>query len=339
MQGVIAEVWVVGSKSCKMGSMDNPHLPFITAKELGELTPEIPETYLPGFLPKGSIIELTAKIKAGKTTMISHMIRAVLEQEEFLGRTGSKTSVMYLTEERKPTFRANLERSGLLGYDNIHILHLNDVYSMDWPTIAGATAVAALDLGARLIIVDTLSRWAKIREDSENSAGAASTAIEPLEQIANEGFTVLVARHDKRGEAGEMGDWGRGSSGFGGAADVMLNLKRANQQGHSNRRILSCISRFDDLPERMVIDLRDGGYEVISEDDSEGIESASARVDVLAFLANRPAKIDQLALATLHSRSTIQRVLNDLERTSEIVKTKEGKAFVYQLAGQQTFFT
>src|SRR5436190_1586116 len=80
----------------------------------------------------------------------------------------------------------------------------------------------ATRLGA-LLVVDTLPQWAGLRGDSENSSGAALEAIEPLQRATAAGVGVVLVRHDRKG-SGEVGESARGSTAFGGAVDVILQL-------------------------------------------------------------------------------------------------------------------
>jgi len=237
---------------------------WLTAKELADLTPEDPPALIPGFLVYGSITEISAKIKAGKTTLISRMVKAVLEGGEFLTKRAEQSPVIFLTEERQSSFRAALDRAGLLTNENLHILHIHEAFKMSWQDIALEVATKADQTAAKLIVVDTLSRWARLREEEENSAGAAAAAMEPLEIMASMGLSVFLARHSRRGDITDPTEASRGSSAFGGAADIILNLSRSSME-YSTRRILYCVSRFDNLPPRILMDLGRNGYRIVED--------------------------------------------------------------------------
>ena len=56
-----------------------------TAQEVATATPVAVDWVLPPWVARGSITELTAKVKAGKTTLAMHAIHAVLGGHDFLG--------------------------------------------------------------------------------------------------------------------------------------------------------------------------------------------------------------------------------------------------------------
>lgn len=288
-------------------------LRFRTAAELTASTPEQPPFVVRGILYEGAITEEDGKVKSGKSTFTGFLVRSVLDGGLFLGLETRRTSVVWLTEEREPSTRAMLARCGLLNAANLHLLSLFDTGSIPWPDVAVAALSRASKCGSKLVIVDTLSRFARIPGDEENNPGAAAEAIAPLEMLAAHGLAVLAIRHDRK-SGGEIGDSARGSSAFSGAADIILNLRRANTEGHETRRLLLGIGRFDDVPDRLTIELRDGRYELLG--DAVEVEKREARARLLDKL---PTSIDKalteeeiLEQMPTIARSTFQRARDEL---------------------------
>ena len=61
-----------------------------------------------------------------------------------------------------------------------------------------AAAIArAREIGARLLIVDTLPGLAGLKGDAENSAGHAIAALRPLQEADAPGLARLVIRHTR----------------------------------------------------------------------------------------------------------------------------------------------
>jgi hypothetical protein len=82
----------------------------------------------------------------------------------------------------------------------------------------------------------------------------------PLQEAAaGDGLAVVVLRHDRK-SGGDVGDSGRGSSAFSGAVDVVLQLSRPEGQSRPGVRALKSLSRFDETPETLVIELTEAGY-------------------------------------------------------------------------------
>jgi hypothetical protein len=310
-------------------------LPFVSARELCERTPERPEWVVTGLAARGAITELSAKIKVGKSTLWASLVRSVLAGEPFLDRETARCPVVLLTEEREATVRALLGRAGIGASDDLYILTRHGARDMDWADIMAAAAAFATAREAGLLIVDTLPAWAGIVGDAENNAGDALAAMAPLAEAAAAGLAVLAVRHDRKG-GGELGDSARGSSAYGGAADILLGLRRADTPGHENRRQLVGVGRFDEVPETLVIELRDGRY--VSLGDGADVERQEARAGILA---NLPADGDGLLsegdlVALLEgqaARSTVRRALDELVSAGAIVKRPKGAGSSGRAAG------
>ena len=212
------------------------------------------------YVVAGAITEISGKIKAaGKTTFLMAMARSVLDGQQFMGYPTIKSPVVYLTEQPDASFRVAIGRAGLDEREDFFILSYKDILASDWEAIVQAAHAKCADIGSRLMCVDTLPQFAGMEGSNENDSGAAMKAIRPLQSLTSEGIAVVVVRHDRK-SGGEVGDAGRGSTAWGGAADTLINITRGDGNSLPTVRNLSCISRFDGPPEKLVIDLRDGEY-------------------------------------------------------------------------------
>jgi len=235
-------------------------IPFRTAREIAEQTPEDVDWLAPPWVAAGAITELTGRAKAsGKTTWTMHMIAACLDGGEFLGQQTAKTPVVYLTEERPATLREALARAGLLERDGLFFMYWHDTVGVPWPDVVAAAADKCRVEGARMLVVDTLSQFAGLKGDTESASGAALEALGPLQAAAAQGLGVLESRHERKG-GGEVGESGRGSSAFAGAADVVLKLSRAEGAARPTMRKIEALSRFTETPDKLVIELVENSF-------------------------------------------------------------------------------
>src|SRR5918994_736063 len=260
-------------------------LNFRTAKEVAEATPrEIPWSVRP-WLAKGAITEIDGPIKrAGKTTLVSHMVSCILNGQPFIGEPSAKSKAVWLTEQSATSFRKVLERAGLTDTEDLLILHWYDTIGAEWPEVAKVAADKAVEFGAEVLVVDTLGQFAGIRGDSENSAGAAQEAMQPLQEAAARDLAVVLTRHERKG-GGEVGESARGSSAFGGAVDVIMSVRRHQGEARPTVRVIESLSRFDETPDKLVVELTDDGYR------SLGDASAFAeREAISAIVELLPAK-------------------------------------------------
>lgn len=310
-----------------------------SATEIAEMTPETPEWIAQPYVARGAVTELSAKIKTGKTTIMLSLVNAVRRGEPFLGQPTTRTPVVILTEERPSTFRAAMARTGLLDAADIHVLFRSEANGTPWPDVVDAARAKAHEVGAGLLIVDTLSDWASIAGDEENSSGAALEAMRPVHAAAADGLAVIIVRHDRK-SGGDVGDSARGSSAFGGAADVLLSLRRADGQGHPDRRVLHAVGRFDDIPPHLVIELRDGQYVPLG--DEAAIEVRAARMFIAYALreAKEPLTEKQILdkIGDQVSRSTFQRAIKAMCEDQEATKSPgfgaSGRAYGYALSNE-----
>ena len=321
------------------GDSPGADLRWRTARDIAAETPERPDWIVERLLAHGAVTELSAKVKVGKTTLLGNMIASILGGVPFLALATAYTPIVLLTEERTPTLRAVLERVGLLEADDLHILLRQDSGGLDWPEVIAAATKHTRAVQAGVLAVDTLSDWANIAGDEENSAGAALTAMRPLHEAAGDGLAVWVNRHDRK-SGGDLGDSARGSSAFSGASDIILSLRRANTPGHESRRELLGVGRFDGVPERLMLELDHGQYVSLGDQlQVERVETRAALLDMLPDAGGtRLGEADILERLENGSRGTLRRVLEELVDGGQITKEpglgKTRRAFGYALANE-----
>ena len=161
------------SATYKGGVVAERNIQFYTAAETNHLTSPDTEYVWDPYFPQGAVTEVQGKIKvAGKTTLITHVCRAVLNGTPFLGTSTTKTPIVYLTEQGPASFRQTLGRAGLLEPEDLFILYWRDTVGIPWSEVARAAIIEAHRRKARLLIVDTLPRFAGIRGEGENTSGA-----------------------------------------------------------------------------------------------------------------------------------------------------------------------
>ncbi len=301
-------------------------LRFQTAREIAESTPDRPEFVVEGIAALGAATEIDGKAKSsGKTTFLCECVNCVLDGKPFLGQPTMRTPVVYLTEQTAPSFREALRRARLLERDDLSVLLWNDAKRVVWPEIVRAAVRECQRIGAKLLIIDTLPQYAGLKGDTENSAGAALQALEPIQEAAATGLAVVVTRHDRKG-GGEVGESARGSSAFGGGVDIIFQLSKAEGQGDPSIRILKGMGRYDEIPAQVAIQLHEGvGYAVLG--DQAAATTHLMHTAVLRELPTDEASalsIAELIVATGGARNTISTVLQSFVEKGIVVETGRG---------------
>ena len=302
----------------EVGSRDARGLLWRTAAKISAYEPETPAWVLRPYLARGWITEVEGKIKIGKTTLVAMMVNAILTGCPFLGQPTAYAPVIWLTEERTPTFRSALARARILDHDDLHVLAYAETRELRFDDVVDAAIEKAAATDAGLLVVDTIPTFAEIAGDGENNAGEALRAMQAVAKAAEAGLAVLGSRHGRKA-GGEIGDSARGSSAWGGAADILLSLRWPDGQGHDSRRSLQAIGRFDGIPSNLVIELNDAGeYVVLGE--AGNVEAASVRSELLDFLPDDQEHallvediLEHLRNLGIGSRGTFQRVFKELE--------------------------
>jgi len=250
-----------------------------------------------GLVGEGLITELDGKAKrAGKTTLLLSLSCAILRGQSFLGQPTRHSPVVYLTEQSGPSFKHNLRSAGLVDGDAFHILRWNLNSGWVWKDLVPEVLKKVDDVGARLLIIDTLPQFSGVRGDEENRAGEALEVMEPLMVATQRKLAIVISRHDRK-SGGEVGDSARGSSAYAGAVDIILHLLRPEAKpGNQRQRVLEGSGRFSDqTPDALLITLGEGApqqYSVVGSVDD--VKTRDMRVDILAAVPdNEEQAIDQ----------------------------------------------
>lgn len=314
---------------------------FRSAREIASLAPSVVPWVAKPWVACAALTEVEGKIKAaGKTSWILALCRAVLDGRPFMGEETLRGPVVYLTEQPDTSFREALRRADLLERDDFRVLSRLAALGFSWPEIVHLAGAECEETEAKLLVVDTLSPFAGLEGDAENNAGSAQLAVAPLQGIVSElNIAGIIARHSRKG-GGEVGESGRGSSAFGGAVDILVSLRRRDGNAPKTQRAIHTLSRFDETPDSLIVDLTDSGYVALGSEEEAGREAL--REGLLAALAGgeslKEPDLCEAVEAELGenrvSRSQLQRVREQELEKGTIHRTGEGKKgdpFRYQL--------
>jgi hypothetical protein len=113
-------------------------------------------------------------------------------------------------------------------------------------------------------VVDTIGQFAGLTGSSENDAGAALAAVQPLQVAAAHGIAVVIVQHERK-SGGDPADAARGSSAIGGAVDIIVSVRRPEGKSKPTVRLLQSVSRYDQTPAELVVELTADGYVALGE--------------------------------------------------------------------------
>jgi hypothetical protein len=191
---------------------------------------------------------------------------------------------------------------------------------------------------AHLLIVDTTGQFTGVVGDQENAAGRALEAMMPLQHAAaTEGLAIISSRHERK-SGGVVGESGRGSSAYAGSVDIILSLRLPEGQhpGRPRLRELHGVGRFDETPERLLIEW-EGGYKYTVHGAAADVERQEIQEALRARLPRAQAEaktVKDLVLATgrTMTRTTVYEVLEtwvDEKKIGRIGTGKRGDSYRY----------
>ena len=206
-----------------------PEVQFESFSELRALPVE-PDWLWEGFLVPGSLTLLASRPFAGKSTLVSGLLKAIEEGSPFLGRQTKRASAVVVSEEDRSALRMRADRFGLPELQSEYLSRSNGVLSVPWPVLIAMAAGHAVGAGHSLLVVDTFTGLAGLAHEQENDAGAIAERLRPLQEAAGRGLAVLFLHHmNAQGQP-------RGSTVFRAAADIAVRLLPARQSRRRSTR-------------------------------------------------------------------------------------------------------
>jgi hypothetical protein len=261
--------------------------------ELGESVP--PPFIWDGYIAPGYITLLTALWKAGKTTLLSHLIRDLQRGGGLVG-PASGIKILVVSEEAAGLWT---KRRDLLDLGaSLHIARRPfraKPSVADWIAFVGMVVERVKSEEYGLVIFDTLPSLWPVQD--ENNASEVGAALMPLWGIVEQGAALLLVHHPRKGDANE-GQASRGSGALPGMVDVIMEMRRfAPTDAGDRRRVIRAYGRFDDTPPEAVVEFVEG----------VGYRSAGSKAEV--GQADRMTIIDDV-LAGAEAGRTAEEVLD-----------------------------
>lgn len=280
-----------------------------------------------GYLSRGGVTLYSALWKAGKTTLLAHMLKAMEVGGEFCGQPLDAAKVLYVTEESESRWADR--RDVLQLRDHCEFLIRPFKAKPRWEQWQAFLDYLRGLVGARdynLIAFDTLANLWPVRD--ENDASQVQAALMPLHQMAEKAALLLV-HHNRKGDGTEA-TASRGSGALTAFVDTIIELRRFNQEDRTDRRrVLTGYGRYDETPAEVVVELTlEGIYNCHG-------ERAQNKADDLAtvLLGLMPAgppgmTFDELVRAwpgdRTPRRKTIFQVLTEGAETGTWLRTGDG---------------
>lgn len=212
-----------------------------------------------GFLAKGHLTLLSAYWKAGKSTLIAQLLKAMQGGKELAGKSTTPCKVLILSEESQSLWvrrRDELDIQSVVWVMSRPIKQ-RLVYN-EWVGLLKKTSEFCKENSVDLVIVDTISGFWSVQD--ENDASKVHASLLPLNYLLEQQISVLLVHHFRK-SGGEEGTAARGSGVLSSTADIIIEFKRREKDNpSSHNRVIQTLSRFEESPREVIIDLVDGEY-------------------------------------------------------------------------------
>ncbi len=237
-----------------------------------------------GYLARGGITLFSALWKAGKTTLLAHLLREMERGGTFCGLPLAAGRVLYVTEESEHRWAERRDELGL--HDHIEFLVRPFGAKPDgaqWKSFLGYLGDLQAAKPADLIVFDTLSNLWPVRD--ENDAPQVQAALMPLHKITETASLALI-HHNRKGDGTEA-TAARGSGALAAFVDTIMEFRRYEPKNRQDRRrVLTGYGRYEDTPGELVIELTPDGY--VAQGDRRDTGRRELSEVVVGMLPERP---------------------------------------------------
>lgn len=223
-----------------------------------------------GYLSRGGITLFSALWKAGKSTLLSHLVRAFDgRHSEFAGRGIVPCRVLYVSEEHEELWA---ERRDALGIQD-HVGMVSRPFKGrpspgDWTAFIAKLIESVKNYSFDVVIIDTLSKLWPVRE--ENDAGQVEEALMPLWELTATGIALCLVHHSRKSDGNQF-TGARGSGGLPAFCETLIEFRRDDETDDRNCcRVLTAAGRYRETPSKWKVELGPDGY-VSHGDPNDGV--------------------------------------------------------------------
>jgi hypothetical protein len=195
-----------------------------------------------GLIAPGDLVVMHGPPGAGKSVLAPLIAHAVASGAPFWGRRVRQGPVLYIAAEDQTGMRMRFKALRLrYGHTmDLHLLGSSVIFDLEatdgLPLDAQAIIALADQMGAVLIVIDTLSRIASGWDENDNRS--MRQLVDCLRALCGDRRAVLAVHHSaKAGPGNEGGSTPRGHGVLNGDADVTLRVARAGKTSISKMEL------------------------------------------------------------------------------------------------------
>jgi hypothetical protein len=242
-----------------------------------------------GLIEAEGVTLFSALWKAGKTTLLAHLLKWFGQGGAFLGRAVLPAKVICVTEEGQARWAKRRDAIGLGDWIRFRVQPF--AYKPDWDTWFAFLADLAKEVAcekAGLVVFDTLDKlWPVVKE---NDAGEVTAALMPLRKL---GAASLLSHHLTKAD-GKEAKGSRGSGALTAFVDTIVEMRRFNPDDQlCRRRVLKGWGRDEEVPPELVVELSADGKSYTTHGDRGQAQAELLRLVILGLLEASPEGLTQ----------------------------------------------
>jgi len=249
---------------------------------------------LPWLVEDGMTL-LTGRSKtAGTSTWSTHLAAAVAGGTPFLGHRATVAPVVLLTDRPPTSLRALLQRMDLAARDalaRLHVLHPKDVADRHWRFVIHHAYDHARNVGARLVVVDSLEQYVYVKGDAYPVEDEAVAHL--LTGAAPQGIGVVaVTSLPDAPPAAPMSDTVDRLGLLARTADLLVRMDAMETPGRPTLRCVRCLGRGGSAPATLWCELTCGRYQRVRMGEIEPASPVSnVRLPIPSDLRQSPSRV------------------------------------------------
>lgn len=275
-----------------------------------------------GLVRPGQLVLLAARPKSGKTTLITHLLHAIVTDGAWLGHKAHRVPVVYANYEMDEKTLGDLYRD-VFGPDCRLWPYV--LWEPDRPFDAESFVEKVIEKDRRfesggLLIIDPVRAALGLVGDDENNAGNVAATVRPLQEelCRRLGWTVVLVHHLRKGSLGTDPDEIAGSAEWFAVSDVVMLWNRAaNRDPGDMSGVLTVVGRIPEVDKIPVRLIRQEGTSVCEAESDPSKRQLNAQLSLMAYIdaqlyQARKAGLDGVSLKELEDGLPVGRTKKEL---------------------------
>ncbi|MBI3408524.1 MAG: AAA family ATPase [Planctomycetes bacterium] len=244
---------------------------------------------LPGFIAGRNMTLLTSMWKAGKTTLLAHLLSRRHGGKTLFGLPVSPGKTVVISEEPRSLWADRCRRfefGGRLCLIPQPFPHLPT--AEEWRNLMTQVGQLRAAHDIDLLVVDSVTHFLR----AESASRGVQDLLMPVRELTGRGMAALFMHHPRRCGA-TQGNAGRGHGAIHTEMDISIEMRHAGNNLDSRARRFFCMSRLAATPRHFQFELNADGldYTVLGTTEDDGFQE---HWDALRMvLEDAPQKLTQ----------------------------------------------